>query len=116
MMRLFFNTYTLWFETVWLFLYVSDDLQDVQNIPDIGMSPMRGSGLDLTSPVSSVISRNKDSVDANASFCAPRQKVARELDVSVLNPRVCSQNSADNRETSEKRTLRISPAEREGGY
>ena len=61
-----------------------------------------------------MIARNKDSVDANASFCAPRQKVARELDVSVLNPRVCSQNSADNRETSEKRILRTSPAECEG--
>ncbi len=94
--------------------YVNDDLQDMKDIPDIRMSPMRGSGLDQNSTVSPVIARNMDSVDANASFCAPQQKVAREMDVSVLNPRVCSQNSADNRETSEKRTLRIFPAEREG--
>ena len=80
-------------------LYENNDLQDMKNILDIGMSPMRGSGPGLTSTVSSVFSRNKDSVDANASFCAPRQKVAREMDVSVLNP---------------QRTLRMSPAECEG--
>ena len=65
------------------------------------MSPMRGSGLDQTTTVSLVIAQNKDSHDANASFCVPRQKVFRELDVSVLYPRVCSQHSADNRETSD---------------
>ncbi len=35
--------------------------------------------------VSLVIAENKDSDDANASFCVPRQKVFRELDVSVTD-------------------------------
>ena len=62
---------------------------------------MRGSGFDQISTDSLVIAQNKVSIDANASFCAPRQKVARELDVSVLYPRLCSRHSADNRETSD---------------
>ena len=58
------------------------------------MSPMHESGFEQTSTVSSAITRVKDSVDGNASFCVPRRKVVCELDISDLNPRVCSQNSA----------------------
>ena len=65
------------------------------------MSPMRGIGFDQTSTFSLVKAKNKDSDGANARFCLPRQKVFRELDVSVLYPRVCSQHSADDRETND---------------
>ena len=46
------------------------------------------------STVSLATVRSKDFVGANAGLCAPRQKAVRELDFFVVNPRVCSQNSA----------------------
>ena len=72
----------------------NDDLQDMEHMSGTGMSPMRGSGLVQTSTISSAITRVKDSVDVSTSFCVPRRKVVRELDISDLNPRVCKQNSA----------------------
>ena len=72
----------------------SQTLQDMYDNPVMGMSPKRGNDLDQTSTVSLARTRINDSVDANASFCVPRQKVVREFDISDSNPRVCSQNSA----------------------
>ena len=65
---------------------MNDDLQDVENIPVMGISPMRGSGFEQTSTVFSAIARSKDTVDANASLCVSRQMAVRELDVSDVNP------------------------------
>ena len=83
--------------------YVDEDLQDMDNIPVMGMFPMHGGGFEqvlsdddglAASTVSSAIVRSKDFVGANAGLCVPRQKAVRELDFSDVNPRVRSQNSA----------------------
>ena len=80
-----------------------DDLQDMENIPVMGMSPMHGDGLEqvlsdddglAASTVSLATVRSKDFVGANAGLCVPRQKAVRELDFFDVNPRVYSQNSA----------------------
>ena len=82
---------------------MDDDLQNMENIPVVDMSPMRGGGFEevlsdgdglAASTVSSATVRSKDFVDANAGLCVRRQKAVRELDFSDVNPRVCSQNSA----------------------
>ena len=79
-----------------------DDLQDMENIPVMGMSP-HGDGFeqvlsDDDGPAASTVSlatvRSKDFVGANAGLCVPRQKAVRELDFFDVNPRVYSQNSA----------------------
>ena len=80
-----------------------DDLQDMENIPVMGMSPMHGDGFEqvlsdddglAASTVSLATARSKDFVGANAGLCVSRQKAVRELDLFDVNPRVCSQNSA----------------------
>ena len=80
-----------------------DDVQDMENIPVMGMSPMHGDGFEqvlsgddglAASTVSLATVRSKDFVGANAGLCVPRQKAVRELDFFDVNPRVCSQNSA----------------------
>ena len=85
------------------FFFVDDDLQNMENIPVMGMSSMRGGGFEevlsdgdglAASTVSSATVRSKDFVDANAGLCVRRQKAVRELDFSDVNPGVCSQNSA----------------------
>ena len=60
-----------------------EDLQDMENILVMDMSPMHGGGFEqvlsdddglATSTVSSAIVRSKDFVGANAGLCVPRQK------------------------------------------
>ena len=84
-------------------LFYADEVQDMENIPVMGMSPMHGCGFEqvlsdddglAASTVSSAIVRSNIFVGANAGLCVPRQKAVRELDFSDVNPRVCSQNSA----------------------
>ena len=88
--------------------YADDDLQNMENIPVVDMSPMRGGGFAevlsdgdglAASTVSSATVRSKDFVGANAGLCVRRQKAVRELDFSDVNPRVCSQNSAGELDT-----------------
>ena len=60
-----------------------DDLQDMENIPVMGMSPMHGDGFEqvlsdddglAASTVSWATVRSNDFVGANAGLCVPRQE------------------------------------------
>ena len=85
--------------------YMDDDLQDMENIPVMGKSSMRGSGFEQISTVSSGMSPMRGSgfredfdsfLGDSANLRVPRQKAVRELDFSDVNPglRVSRQNPA----------------------
>ena len=72
-----------------------DDLQDMENIPVMGMSPMHGDGFkqvlsDDDGLAASTVSW-ENVVGPNAGLCVPQQKVVRELDFFDVNPLACNQ-------------------------
>ena len=66
-----------------------DVLQDMENIPVMGTSPMLGDGF------KQVLSDDDDLAASTVSWatglCVPRQKAVRELDFLDVNPPACNQ-------------------------